>query len=113
MGNNWEVVVDAPWSERAAAKRRAILEHVPLEWRLSEELIEAARSQREVTVDYMKRFLDPDEVAILSLDTVPIVDAIKQQKYTAKQVTRAFCKAAAIAHQIVWLLLFYDTTFNG
>lgn len=35
------------------------------------------------------------------MDSVPIVNAIKQWQLTSVQVTTAFCKAAAVANEIV------------
>jgi len=34
-------------------------------------------------------------------DAVALVEALKSRKYNAKDVTKAFCKRAAIAHQLV------------
>jgi amidase len=105
MGYQWEIDTGddqgEPWRVKAAAKRADILKKIPPEWRLNNAVIENAKEQREVTNGFMDQFFAPDEISILSMDTVPIVEAIKSRKYTAEQVARSFCKAAAIAHQIV------------
>ncbi|KAI0164097.1 amidase [Xylariaceae sp. FL1272] len=47
------------------------------------------------------QFLTGDDISIISKDSIQIVEAIKCGHLTAVQVTNAFCKTAAIAHQIV------------
>ncbi|KAK0704392.1 amidase signature domain-containing protein [Lasiosphaeris hirsuta] len=88
------------WEARAAEKRAATLAKIRPEWRLSPDDMERARKQRDLTGPFIQSFLLADEVSIISKDSVDIVDAIKEGKLTAVQVTIAFCKTAAIAHQI-------------
>jgi amidase len=92
------------WQSKAATKRAAILDSIPEEWRLSTAQLKLADGVRDITGPFMQQFLTDDEVAITSLDSVPIVEAVKSGKLSAVQVTKAFCKAAAIAHQIVCYL---------
>lgn len=89
------------WQSKAAAKKTAILVSIPEEWRLSPAQLQLAEGVRDITGPFIQQFLSDDEVAIISLDSVPIVEAIKSGKLSAVQVTKAFCKTAAIAHQIV------------
>lgn len=89
------------WQSKAAAKRAAILASIPKEWRLSPAQLKLAEGVRDITGPFMQQFLSKDEVAIVSLDSVPIVEAVKAGILSAVQVTKAFCRAAAIAHQIV------------
>jgi len=92
------------WQSKAAAKRAAILASIPEEWRLSPVQLKKADGVRNITGAFIQQFLNEDEVSIITLDSVPIVEAIKSGKLSAVQVARAFCKAAAIAHQIVRML---------
>lgn len=96
MGSNTET-----WQSKAAEKRAAILACIPEEWRLSPAQLKLAEGQRDITGPFIEQFLDDAEIAIISLDSVPIVEAIQSRKLSAVQVTNAFCKTAAIAHQIV------------
>ncbi len=89
------------WQSKAAAKKAAILASIPEEWRLSPAQLKLAEGKRDITGPFIQQFLDDAEVTIISLDSVPIVEAIKSRKLSTVQVTRAFCKTAAIAHQIV------------
>ncbi|KAB5554879.1 amidase signature domain-containing protein [Coniochaeta sp. 2T2.1] len=88
------------WQSKAAAKRAAILDSIPKEWRLSPAQLKLTEGWRDITGPFIQQFLNDDEVAIVSLDSMPIVQAIRTGKLSAVQVTRAFCKTAAIAHQI-------------
>lgn len=89
------------WEVRAAEKRASTLAKIPLEWRLSPAELELASKQRDLTGPFMEKFLEPNEISIVNMDSVPIVDAIRSGKLSAVEVTTAFCKTAAVAHQIV------------
>ncbi|KAK3376423.1 amidase signature domain-containing protein [Lasiosphaeria ovina] len=88
------------WEAQAAKKRADTLAKIRPEWRLSDRDLERAREQRDLTGPFIQSFLLPDEVSIVSMESVDIVDSIRHGKLTAVQVTTAFCKTAAIAHQI-------------
>lgn len=89
------------WEERAALKRASILAAIPAEWRLEKADLERAEKQRVLAGPFMEQLLDADTRSIVLKDSVPLVDAIKNRTYTSEQVTRAFCKSAAVAHQLV------------
>lgn len=89
------------WQEKAAAKRASILAEIPEAWRLDKTALEEAEKQRVLAGPYIEKLLDADTVSIIRQDSVPLVDAIKNGAYTSEQVTTAFCKTAAVAHQIV------------
>jgi amidase len=90
-----------PWETLAAAKRASIRDKIPEAWRLSPDELTKARRQRDLTGPYIQEFLMPEEISIVSKESVEIVNEIKQGKLSAVQVTAAFCKTAAVAHQIV------------
>jgi len=89
------------WEERAAEKRADVLSKIRPAWRLSDEDLARAKKQRDLTGPFIHSFLHPDEVHIVTRDSVDLVNAIKTRQLSASQVTAAFCKTAAIAHQIV------------
>ncbi|KAK4108887.1 amidase [Canariomyces notabilis] len=88
------------WESAAAAKRASVLGKIPEAWRLDEGQLAQARAQRDLTDGFIQQFLNEDEISIISRDSVDIVDQIKQGNLTALEVTSAFCKTAALAHQI-------------
>ncbi|KAK0670330.1 Acetamidase [Cercophora samala] len=88
------------WQIRAAEKRESILARIPNEWKLAPEDLEKAKRQRDMT-GVVRDHLEATEASILATkDASNIVGYIKDGIYSALQVTTAFCKAAAIAHQI-------------
>lgn len=89
------------WKIRAAAKRADTLSKIPEEWRLSTDELEAAKRQRDLTGAFIQRFLADEEVAITSRDSVSVVEAIRTGGLTSTKVAKAFCRTAAVAHQIV------------
>jgi len=88
------------WEALAAAKRASTLAKIPEAWQLDPADIEDAKKQRDPTGTFIQRFLKPSDIAIVSQDTVSLVDAIKEGKLTAVEVATSFCKTAAVAHQI-------------
>ncbi|KAK4203467.1 Acetamidase [Triangularia verruculosa] len=103
-------MVTESWEIRAAGKRQSILDQIPKEWKLSTADINKAKAQRDITGPFIEQFLDNEEIKITSYDAVELVNQIQQGKLTAVQVTTAFSKRAAIAHQIGNCLLefFFD-----
>lgn len=91
------------WQKTAKAKRASILAKIPPKWRLSAEDLERASKLRELS-GFLQSFLDPKEIAIVSMDSVPIVNALRDAKLSAVQTVTAFCKVAALAHQTVSLV---------
>lgn len=56
--------------------------------------------------------LSPREIEITtSQDATTILERIRQRAWSAEEVTRAFCKRAAMAHQLVRCLM--DVDFEG
>ncbi|KAK4454174.1 Acetamidase [Podospora aff. communis PSN243] len=76
-------VTATSWEARAAAKRANTLAKIPLAWQLDPSQLEK-----------------PGDIAIVSRDSVELVNDVKNGKLTATEVTAAFCKTSAIAHQI-------------
>ena len=95
------LVPSEPWQAKANAKTTATLNKIYSEWRLSKAELEKASKQRDLTGPFIQQYLRADEQAIVNQESVTIVARIQEGNLTAKQVTSAFCKAAAISHQIV------------
>lgn len=93
--------ITATWQERAAAKRESIAASIPQEWRLDATVIQTSSQQRDISGVYIEGLLDEETVAITQLDSLDIVAAIQSRRYSALQVTTAFCRRAAVAQQIV------------
>ncbi|KAK3331484.1 amidase signature domain-containing protein [Apodospora peruviana] len=88
------------WEIKAEEKRASTLAKIPSEWRLSPEDLELAAKQHDLTGPFIQKFLDPQTISIVTTDSLDLVEHITDGQLTALQVTTAFCKTAAIAHQI-------------
>ncbi|KAK0622386.1 amidase signature domain-containing protein [Immersiella caudata] len=88
------------WEARAAGKRARTLAKIPRAWRLDPAQLNSAKRQRNLTGAFINRFLQPREIEIVSQDSVELTRAISNAEISAVEVTTAFCKTAAVAHQI-------------
>ncbi|WVQ95446.1 hypothetical protein IAU59_002543 [Kwoniella sp. CBS 9459] len=93
------------WRQQAALHKAQLDAAIPEEWKLS-----AAFQSLSLNVSDLARtcgLLDTTEQEIISLDATDLAQAIAQRTYTAVAVTRAYAKAAAIAHQATNCLAAY------
>lgn len=96
-----KIPLQQTWQKKAEAKVAETQSKIPDEWTLQKHDLEAAKRQRQLSGPFIERFLNDGELEITGNDSVPLLSKIKSGQYTALQVTTAFCKRAAIAHQIV------------
>ena len=85
---------------KGAEKRRAIWDAIPKEW-LIKTPIPPPAEQRDVTGSYIQQFLTPAEIEITETDAVGITEHTTTGKWSAVEVTKAFCHRASLAHQLV------------
>ncbi|KAI4270827.1 MAG: hypothetical protein LQ337_006438 [Flavoplaca oasis] len=88
------------WQATAKAKVADIHSSIPKEWRLSDEDLGKAGQQRTLSGPFIEQYLTDKEKEIIRHDSLQIVGKIKSRDYTAVDVTRAYCKTAAVAQQI-------------
>lgn len=93
-------MAENPWQAKAAAKTASTRAKIAPEWRLSEADLEKVAKQRDLTGPFIQQYLDDDDLDVIQRDTLAIVAKLKTGEWSATRVTRAFCKTAAIAHQI-------------
>ncbi|KAM3419149.1 hypothetical protein BST61_g5094 [Cercospora zeina] len=98
----------ADWRQAAKDKAQSVLDLIPAEWRLPH--IPSPEEQRDVTGVYIQRFLSEREIQITQSDALEIVNHAASGKWTAVEITKAFCHRAAIAHQLLNCLheIFFD-----
>ena len=89
------------WRTEAEAKVANIQSKIPHKWVLKQDDRDMAKKQRKLNGRFFESFLNHSDLDILRNDSVQLVDKIKAQHYTASEVTQAYCKAAAIAQQVV------------
>ena len=89
------------WQKLAETKRRENLAKIPQEWLLSERIIVEGKERKKIAGDFIESLLDPETLEITSQDSEDILDLLRNGSLSALQVTRAFCKRGAYAHQLV------------
>lgn len=89
------------WESQAAAKRADTLSKIPPQWRLTDDQLVQAKKQRVLMGPFIQQFLDDDDIFITAKDSSELVVSLQKGTLSAVRVTTAFCKTAAIAHQIV------------
>lgn len=96
------------WQKAAKAKADSVLSLIPKEWRISD--IPSAEEQRDVTGEFVRKYLDEKEIEITETDAVGVVEKTTSGQWKAVEVAKAFCHRAAIAHQLVNCLheIFFD-----
>lgn len=93
-----------PYIALSAQKKAAQHSLIPKEWRLSTEKYQNMSNVMEVPLSC--GLLDETEYQITSdYDATALLGLLKDGVFTAEQVTIAFCKRAAIAHQLVSLFV--------
>lgn len=89
------------WEEIGARKRAALLASIPEEWRVPPELL-PPDSQDDVTGwPATSGWFTAEELAITELSASELVPKLASGALKSLVVTRAFCKRAAAAHQLV------------
>jgi amidase len=90
-----------PWEEKAAQKRTSIYNLIPKEWRLPESIMKNP-PKNSTLVPSQCGILSKLDLEITEIDHIEeLARRIANGKYSAVQVTEAYCKRAAIAHQLV------------
>jgi len=90
------------WEERAADKRNRINASIPAEWK-----IQNLPTDNSV-LDFPQKsgLLSDQELAITQSSASDLVKKLAQGELKAVDVTIAFCKRAALAHQLVIIMTF-------
>lgn len=96
-----------PWQEVAAAKRDENMAKIPQEWHLPDTIIEESKNQTKIVGRFIENLLDSETHMITSLGVGELLRLIHNGSLTALQVTTAFCKRGAYAHQLVRLPYIY------
>src|SRR5690348_8319132 len=89
------------WEEVATQKQQQDMQKIPLEWRLSQHIVDRARKQKNITNNFIDELLDDKTKHVTSLDAPILVERTGNGSLTALEVVIAFCKRAALAHQLV------------
>lgn len=92
------------WQEIAAAKKESLQASIPPEWLIPPQLIPAESVLDVTTFPKTSGLFTTEELQILDSGAADIYENISKRAWSAEKVTMAFCKAAAVAHQLVCIL---------
>ncbi|KAF2721339.1 amidase [Polychaeton citri CBS 116435] len=98
------------WEEIGYKAQKAVSASIPEEWRLSRSQLPADDGSDVTEFAVKSGLLSESEINITEAFATQIVDNVASRKWTAEDVTRAFCKRAAIVHQLTNCLtvIFFD-----
>ncbi|PQE17284.1 putative general amidase protein [Rutstroemia sp. NJR-2017a BVV2] len=85
------------WEEKAKDKKARIDASIPSEWRIKEQPTEVS------VMDYPRKsgIMSDEELSITESSATDLVAKLAKGELTSVAVTTAFCKRAALAHQLV------------
>lgn len=89
------------WEDIAAAKRAELLKSIPQEWIIPHD-IKPPDDQLDVTkFPEESGWFTARELEITSKNAEELLEQLRSGGWTSEEVTRAFCKRASAAHQLV------------
>lgn len=99
----------ASWEEVASRRRKEIYDAIPSEFLVPKQHL---NSIHLVNLRETSGILTARELSITSHSATHLLKLIHDETYTSVEVTKAFCKASAIAHQAVscFLKLWYESS---
>jgi len=86
------------WQQAVNERRQQINSAIPAAWILPRDVMTPRNSTR---LPYTAGIMTERELKITECRAVELLELIKSKIYSAVDVTTAFCKRAAIAHQAV------------
>ncbi|KAJ5813140.1 Amidase [Penicillium robsamsonii] len=99
------------YEERCAAKRAQQLSSIPPEWRLKH--VPSAESVPDA-LNYIRGLLTPHELALTEVTNITVhLQDLASGKLTSEELTKAFAKRAAFAHQLTTCCteIFFEAAF--
>lgn len=99
------------WQNIARQKQQDIKAAIPPKWVIPDEKL-PSESQADVS-DFLSQsgFFTSREIEIVSTDALRTLSYLSNGSWKSEDVTLAYCKAAAAAHQLVSLL--FHTQINS
>ena len=93
------------WQDIVSKKRAEVAKQLPQEWHLSSTIVDTIDEKSDISVlDVPEKcgLLSSQELEITSkYDAVDLIRKMATKELSSVEVTTAFCKRAAVAHQVV------------
>ncbi|RCI13550.1 hypothetical protein L249_5594 [Ophiocordyceps polyrhachis-furcata BCC 54312] len=95
------MIPSSSWQQTAEAKRQALTASIPPEWRVPAAQLPPRNQDCVLDWPASSGWLTTAEAAITSLSASNLVAKLASGETSSEEVTKAFCKRAAAAHQLV------------
>lgn len=89
------------WKEISAKAKQKVLDDIPAEWKIPKDKLPGEEVLDVTDVPSKCGLLSPQDLEITEAYATEIVAKIAKGEWKAEEVSRAFCKRAAVAHQLV------------
>lgn len=89
------------WEEIGQKARTRLSESIPSQWRIPAEKLPPVEQLDVMGFAHQSGLFSEREISITTSSATEIVKHVASGKWKAEDVTRAFCKRAAVAHQLV------------
>jgi len=89
------------WQMVVAEKLKRDEKKLQADWKLSPKILSQARDRKSIVNGFIDGLLDDRTKYLTSLDTVDLMKRTGEGSLSALELTMAFCKRAAFAHQLV------------
>ncbi|KAI1822675.1 amidase [Xylaria intraflava] len=92
---------DSTWEALAARRRQSLLDSIPKEWHIPAHLLPPETQDDVMGFPESSGWFTAEELAITKLTALELLPRLADGSLKSETVTRAFCKRAAAAHQLV------------
>ena len=89
------------WQDIAASKGRENMAKIPPEWLLSDDILAEGKKRKKLAGPFIEGLLDTQTLDITRRDSDELLQLIANGTLTSLEITMAFCKRGAYAHQLV------------
>lgn len=89
------------WEDIGKRAQARLYDSIPAEWRIPQDKLPPADQLDVTRFAYHSGLFTEREIVITNSLATDIVAKLVNATWTAQEVTKAFCKRAAIAHQLV------------
>lgn len=100
------------WEDISKRAKARVFESIPSEWLVSEDKLPPADQAGVLDFPSKSGLFSENEILITTSSATHIVQTIASGEWTALEVTQAFCKRAAVAHQLVCHVLRISKRLN-
>lgn len=101
------------WTDISATKKAEVNARIPSEWLIPKDLLPPPSKTKVDDFVATSGFFTEGEIKITASSATDITANIVAGTWTAEEVTKAFCKSAAVSHQLVCSVCVDPTEFIG